>query len=564
MSLLNFSGDSRLSDYRRFKTPYFNIKIGPEGKELIELPLQIHRLVQKIEIAEFLNSCRFDVINITFIEGSREPFSKQKGTDTKDLFSLETSSGDNISNATGMLADLIFSDLGGGKIGISSIDALTGSAQSAISSVSLPLATVDPVKKIRYNEVALLGKVPEFVFSEKNVVEVIWGYVEDPISWRRVVGKIGIIKADFPENGHPTLTITTLPISAYCDQLTPIEAIDFKNELSFPSIPGLPFQISEAEDYSTKAIVEKIASITGSDLIISEKFKGDKLDGGYVRKITSGKSPHQFLIELAKRHHIHYKWILNPANRKPTIVFMKVEEWNRISRINPELLTYKGPNSILKSVSIKVDAGNIIESSLVGIDKKGNIVQVTSGEGKEKLALFAEEAVTPTKPIDENDSNATKQFHKYANSQTTGNSKYTPESDNLDNMEEIANSDAACKKLGTIAIEFSTIGFTKLHPGAIHLQGLGKRYNGHYQAQNISHIIDSNGYICRGVAICEGAGTGGTKPPEATKGDDSKEKPEKEGLFQPEAIIKEKISDAIGTQISTKAADEYAKMIGIA
>ncbi len=568
MSLLDFSGNSQSSDYRRFRTPYFRVKIGPEGKDPVELPIEIHKLIQKIEISEFFNRCRFDVVNITFIEGSREPFSKQEGTDTRSIFPIETNSGDNISNSTGMLADLIFSDLGDGKIGITSLNAgevLSGisSASASISQASSILATNDPEKEIRYEEVETLGKIPEFVFSEKNVLEVTWGYLEDPQNWRKAIGKIGIIKGSFPETGHPTLTVTTFPISAFCDQLTPVEAIDFKTELSFPSIPGIPFNISEAEDMSTADIVRKIGNITGSKVIISDSFDGDKLDADYIRKIPAGKSPHQFLIELARRHHVHYKWILSPADNKPLIVFIKVNEWNRISRLDPKLLTYKGPNSILKSVSIKADVSNITETTAVGIDDKGKLVQVTSQEGKEKAVLFEGETFVPSKPIGENDSEATKNFHKSAGNRTSGYVYYDSEANQVSNLEEKVNSSAACQKLGNVVLEFNTLGYTKLHPGPIHIQGIGKRYSGHYQIQNMSHIIDANGYNCRGIAICEGLGTGGPVPSAPTKGDSSKEKVD-EVLFGFEDASSTISTLAGGNITSTAAADEYAQEIGIA
>jgi len=562
---------SPLSDYRRFKTPYFRISVGYEGKTPVELPMQIQRLVKKIEIAEFFDGCHFDTVNITFVEGSREPYSKQEGGDLVSSYGTETGAGGALANHTGVLSDLVFKDLGGDTIGISSLGVMevTSEIGSLLPETSTGLDQVgnllDSNTEFDYKETSTLDKAPKFVFNEKNLIEIKWGYAENETDWRVVRAKIKVVRTDFPDNEHPTTTIIATQTGAFCDQLTPVNAINIKtdNSLSIPiPIPDFP-AINESEDFSTRDAVEYIAKQTGSKVIISEEFDGDKLDAGYFKTIAAGQSPNQFLQELARRHHAHYKWIINPLNGIDTIVFIKANEWEKASKIDPKLMTYKGPGSILKSVSIKVDASGIVEDTCVGINDEGKFVKVTSKQGNKNVVMFEGQELTSVKPIGKNDSAAARGFHKLAGQKTSGTVRYDPESNQISNFKTKTESRSACQNKRNVVLEFVTIGYTKLHPRSCSFLGLGTRYSGTYYIQSVSHIIDNNGYTCRGMAMGHGLSAGGVEPQDITKGENKTEEVDVQ-IFEQASSTLDSVSDLASTSISNKASAEYEKMIGIA
>ena len=63
-------------DYTKIKTPFYEISIGDSsGQRLVKLPHHILRLVNKVEITEFLEPDNYNTMVLTFQEGSREPAS---------------------------------------------------------------------------------------------------------------------------------------------------------------------------------------------------------------------------------------------------------------------------------------------------------------------------------------------------------------------------------------------------------------------------------------------------------------------------------------------------------
>lgn len=499
--------------YSKLRTPYVEISIGDAtGKNMTVLPPQLARLVEKVEIQETLCCNGFNQINITFNEGSREPFPVSVGSfASQELYPLGNSTSSALSNQSGLLVDLRMPKSGG----ITAIPAKATAAIKAIADIANVISGFlgkdNSVPSPEEKEILVTTPAEAnitYLFQPRNQVKVVWGYKEDPLSTRSVRGYILVVTSDFPEKGTPSTTVVAHESAAIADQIIPKKAKSF----SIPQPKGLSESLKpifEEKDLSISIILREMALKMGIDAVVSDKFDTTSHDAGVVTLWSTTESLHQFLSRLSTRYDAVYKMMINPITGKDTIVFLSEKDWSSIPIIStPELMTYRGANSILKSVNIKADYGFPVGALLESVQPSGK--KVTTNVNEVNSTLFEGEKPQNNFPKIGNTPGIASGAENLTPT-ATGTAIVTPESS--------PENQAAAAKVHTnksgdnlIALEFSTLGYTRLTPGTVKFSGIGHRYTGYYSIHTVTHTIDSSGYNCKGMATSFSTAQGGVNP----------------------------------------------------
>lgn len=529
------------SQYDKFRTPYFKIKIGDAaGKNLVEMPPSLLRLVEKIEVTETMAGCNItSQFSIVFKEGSREPFKKGLETSAKGLY-LDSDA----TNATGMLTDLRFADLGNGTVGFSSVVAsAVGAAQNLLATaqaVAGAAAQVTAVlggggdspaedKKVIADDTAKLTNVT-YVFQEKNIVEIKWGYLEDSQSERTLRGNIIVVQTDFPEAGHPQTTINCAGPGSWLDQLAPLNALYFKTD-SVSGFDPTSGPLYTFEDQGMEDTLKKL--FPGFKIIVSQNLLSEKVDKYHTKVLPAGKSPEQFLRQLKKQNNAMYISYYSPKDGKPVIAYISRNDFQQKEIIeNRSLFTYKAPGSILKSISVKADFNGLSGAGVVGTASDGTQVKAFTNNGNVAETMFEGKSILDTSPATGNKIPEAEQMNGslFGNGNlTVSKVELSPSADDPSTLTETAQATAACRNR-LIFLEFTSMGYTKLTTGVVYFGGIGNRYSGQYEVLTVTHVIDGNGYNIRGTAqsaMIDGAS--GVKPAQASQAQPSQTS---EQLFQ--------------------------------
>lgn len=499
------------ADYSKFRTPFYEIEIGNTlGKNMKPLPPQIARLIERVEITETLCCNSFNQITITFIEGSREPFKVTKGQYApQDIY---PSGGEGLlSNQSGMLVDLRMST-GGLTSTIPNLKALVpafvGKALDALGGSKNGKSNDIPAPVLEEEEIPVKKENIHFLFEQRNQVKVTWGYKEDPLSRRVVRGYIMMVSSEFPENGTPKVTIVCHDGKAIADQLVTKNAKSWGNKISSGASESNSTMF-EFEDLPIEELIPKIAGDIGIDYISSDSYIVDSPGEGYQVKWMPGESLHQFLSRMSRLFNAHYEIKTNPKTGEDILIFMSREDWEKYPVISDHsLMTYRGNGSILKSVNITADYGAPVESFMKSINEEGGIVSVENRTvGK---PLFDAENQQANNPLSSNTPPLASGIDKMAGG-TSGAVAVSPDGTPAVVKAKAANN--TMKQAGNIvALEFSTLGFTKLSPGNIKFSGIGDRYTGVYHVERVTHTLDSSGYNCKGYATSFKNAQGGVNP----------------------------------------------------
>ena len=509
-----------LGGYDNFKTPFYEIEIGDStGKRLVKLPHHIMRLVSKVEIFESFQSEEhqgFTTINIVFTEGSREPASPDASLGTKGLYQIPIS-GDKVdmdiagslTNRTGVLSDLRFS----GHHGITFLtesEKKNGVIDNTVQKNVVGKKTTRAYKKET--------KAPIFVFQERNQVKVTWGYLEDPTTVRSCRGYIIMVQSTFPDTSQPSLTITCQDTSAFLDQIAPTKGIPFGQRIT----TGAGNSLVIFKDLPTDTVIRNIADKAGMAVIISTNLPAPVIDKDKQKMWIAGESFNQFMVRLAEMHNCYYKVVPDPKTGKDTLVFIKKTDFEgRILFKDTNLLNYRAPGSILKSVDIKVDFGGIVGNSQKSVDQDGKPIEDSS---------MVVQQFSNHQGVDTN------KREELINANPTGNNpipaakglvdnildgEFTGTVDNSPRQDKSVNQDAADIKSGAstrlIQIDFTTIGYGKITPGVVEIRGVGVRYSGKYRLMTVTHTLDSGGYITKCTGTSQWLQSGGTKVTDVEK-----------------------------------------------
>lgn len=509
-------------DYRNFKTPFYEISIGDSsGNKLIPLPHHILRLINKVEIFEPLGGSgetkEFTTINFSIIEGSREPASPDSSLGTSGLYKISTDGKDidreisgSLTNRTGIITDMRFSGAGGLTF-ISKTEQTTGKVDNNIQKNVEGKYTSrkwkeDPVK-------------PRFLFNERNQVQVHWGYVEDPSSWRKIRAYIIAVKVEFPENGPVVTHITCQDVGAFADQIALKNGKPFGTRITTPKGNS----IVTYKDLPTDELLRKIGKDAGIPTIVSKNLPAEKHDFDKQKTWIAGESFKQFMDRLAELHNCYWKFIPNPESGKDTLVFIKKSSLEaRPLKIDKQLLTYRAPGSILKSINVNVDFGGLTGATVKGVDEKGDPigedqmvpVQQFAAKTSSKEGKKTETHLSAT-PVGDNPIFALKSLQDAIAPKEgfVGICENTPRTD-IGAIKDKAASEAD-RLHRLIQLDFSTIGYTKLTPGTVEISGIGIRYSGFYRILSVTHVIDSSGYTTKCSATSQFLPGGGAKPQDA-------------------------------------------------
>lgn len=513
------------SDYRKFKTPFYEITVGdPSWKRTVKLPHHILRLVQKVEVTENMmlnDSATPSSVTVVFSEGSREPASPDYKLGTSGLYQVPLE-GDKVdmdvagslTNRSGIITDLRFS----GAHGITFLTEKEKKTGKIDTSLQKNVENNDTTRSYKYE-----NKAPLFLFQERNRIKVTWGYLEDPSTVRSVMMSIQVITTEFPQEGMPTTTITGLSFSSIADQISTKKARVFGRRKPLTKSGD---SLIEFEDLKTDVVIRQIAKDAGMAAIISKNLPNETADKDKQKMWLAGESFHQFMKKMADLSGCYYEILADPSTGKETILFIKYVDFEKKVVISDkELLQWKGPGSILKSVNVNADFGGMLGSSHVGLNEKGEEGSVDDKVNRELLRQYnspdgKSEQAMATDPTGNNAHPAAKAISdNVANGGTTGVVDNSPNISEKNKQDKAAVT--AAKNAKMIAIDFNTIGYTKLIPGVMEITGIGVRYSGKYRIISVTHTIDSSGYACRCSGNSQMLAAGGVViPAGAPKGED--------------------------------------------
>jgi len=481
--------------YSKFKTPFFEITISdPTRKAKVKLPGHILKLVSKVEVQQSIERETFDIINITLVEGSREPASRDSSEGAGGVYHLDSDVGGSITNRTGVLTDLRFS-------GDSGVTWLTSKEKKDKKYETEP--------EDRYRDSDLAS--PRFLFEQRNFIKVKWGYLESPELTATVEAPIVIINSTFPETSQPTLNITCSTQALYGIK-SPKEANQYRKIHTINSEAG----IYDFDDVSTEEAVIDICKKAGISYIVGDKLSNDRYEEHRNKIHKAGQSLDQFLKELADASNAVVKIITHPTKEKDVLVFVSRKDWESQLRLrSTTLFNYRSPGSIIKRVSLKVDLSSIVEASNSGLDKDGNPLEGNS-DHMTNIKLNIGEGKIDTNPDDILE-HKNLQASNYKNKHT-GLLEVTPfEGGTLDEKAE----NIAEPVSRILALGMTTLGYPLLVPGPIIVGGLGVRYSGIYRIMTTKHTITMNGYVTEVMGVNFAASFGQLKPDGSDNSDSS-------------------------------------------
>lgn len=559
--------DKKDYQYDKFKTPFFQIRIGDAGgNDMVDLPPSLMGLVEKIEITESIAGCTVvQQFNIVMSEGSREPFNKDLTTDTTSLYSDA-----DITNANGMLTDLQFTTLKSGNLGFTSrIPSSIGQTIifSKGSSIALDLGLTGAAAENPENRIIVSDELPKvkkakYVFEQRNVVEVAWGYVEDINSVRHIRCAIANVQTDFPENGTPSTTITCLGPESFTAQLSPIKPMHFRTPIpaGVDTDSGIPII-----DYRELDVEQTINSLfVGFHVIVSDNLLNSGNESSHSRVLIPGKSPDQFLRELARSTNGVFINYYSTKKQKPVVVFLSRNDFlSREVIPNRRLMVYKGQDSILKSISIKTDYNGLTGAAASGIADDGTTVTATANNGGFAEVQLVDKSLLDSSPLG---GNAVPQAVAMNAAMGNGNNvsadvEISPEANTPETLRETSAAVAACRNR-LVYLEFTSLGFPKITPGLIYFGGIGNRYSGQYEVMTVTHTIDAGGYSCRGSAQATGlSDEAGVKPGDASKTQEPEDTTITVDMFDPKVSFNKISPDSIGKSLQSLTGgsklDEY-------
>lgn len=485
------------ANYSKFRTPFYEISIGDsQGKNMTQLPPQIARLVERVEINETLCCNSFNQITIVFNEGSREPYAIKHGSSaSSDIYPSEST--DPLTNQSGMLTDLKLPTGGftSGAIKFPTIVASPGAVIILDGLLGKANTPPDPITDTQAQPTAVDANV-HYLLQQRNQVKVRWGYKESPDTIRVAVAYVMMVTSEFPENGTPKTTVVCHDAASAADQVVTNKSRRF----SLPVPVGLSEDLKpmfDEQDMPLPLVLLEFCDVTAC--IISTEFRAPLFEESKSKQWYAGHSLHQFLSEMARRHNAVYKFMVDHNTGKDTLIFVSQEEWDKFPIIGDDaLFTYRGNGSLLKSVNIRADFGAPIGTFLKGITEEGGHIE-KNAETVTKT-LFGSENQQANAPFSTNPVKLVEKAAKAARGGISGAAQVSAETA-PGNLKDLARNNTNKQGSNLVSLDFNCLGFTLLSPGTLKFSGIGERYSGHYSVKTVTHTLDSNGYNCKGTAI---------------------------------------------------------------
>lgn len=481
------------TDYGRFRTPFRKIEVGDSsGNNMQELPPDLYKLVEKIEIIETLSSgtCLYNhQIAITFIEGSREPL--QTDSDNENAF-YKTSDTSSLNNRVGLIPDLIFQP--NGSIGflkeVGSLIAQQLPSINSLQSLSNFTPSLEDINIIS----GTANATTNFVFKEGNFIKVTFGYIEDPDNQRAIMSPIKLLETEFPDNDQPRTTITCIGLENSIDKIsTPIG-----KSFSIPIPTGISETGQPLFNYQDQSIGQIISSVLpGIKTIISNKFLAPLLDKHSIKVWAAGESFYQFMQKQASRMNAYTGVVIDAGTHEEVFFFISKEDYNNSLIItDPNFFNFKQPGSILKNVHIRADFGNMSGVMGGGVNDNGKPVY----QGYNKLVATPIAQGEAVMDLSENNKISQIVSSNTRGGQAVGKVFSSPEANTPGALSDRAASYNNCGYSKIIGLEFTCLGYPLLFPGPIKIGNIGTRYSGVYNVLSVTHTLDASGYVCKGSA----------------------------------------------------------------
>jgi hypothetical protein len=480
--------------YDKLRTPIYEVSVisSKDTSQRLTLPTQIARLISKVEIHEVYDVGCFHplTISITFAEGSREPFSLTgDNADVNSLYSLGDDGSGSLTNLIGMLTDLKFITDSSGLTSVTAVEKLKFDATATNS-------PKDP--QLTYVNNPTTASTGDYLFKQGNLIQVKWGYLESPDWYRTVAGVIISIQADYPDNDQPTLTITSQPLTTVFDQVTPIKGVPFSKASVLSGTTPTSF-----EDMTVQEVVQAVAKMGGFKTFISPDLLAKKFDKRHVKVWAGGVSLHEFLSELARKTLSVYEIELGEDG---TYLLKFISRRDRAKEVKlhlfaPNLFAYKQPGTLLKSISVKVSFDTITTAAFTGINNKGDTSYYKAYHGGiVGTTTYSNHLFAPTNSTD-SDSVAVQLADSLPSGDFSGLTSVKPWADDKTLMAESTAGHAGCMNKIT-SLEFTSLGFPYIKAGEpILVNNIGRRFSTVYYAQEVTHLLDAEGYVCRGTLL---------------------------------------------------------------
>jgi hypothetical protein len=261
--------------------------------------------------------------------------------------------------------------------------------------------------------------------------------------------------------------------------------------------------------------------------IISTNLLNGTVDKDKQKMLVAGETPHQFFLRMAQASGCYYEIIPDPKTGVETIYFISKKDMEIRNVVkDKELLNWKGPGSILKSVNVSADFSGLLGNAQKGVTKEGETQQQDTMVSEQLLVnnksseTNKKQEYIPADPVRTNANPAVKSFvDNLLEKQYTGTVNYCPaeSTQRLENTAQAVNDSHS----RLVYINFSTVGYTKLMPGVMEVTGIGVRYSGKYRIINVTHTIDNNGYSTSCHGMSSFLGSGGVKVPEIKQAQDN-------------------------------------------
>lgn len=507
--------------YGRFRTPVVEVYVGEsDGKNMQLLPAQVKKLLEKVELTftQVSSVCAIPQIVLTFIEGSREPYSKL--SKTSELYNIQGEKIQFLSNSTGFLTDLIFDGEGSisspiQNFNISVLNAIPNNiATFSTESISNPLDFIEGLadSTVSIEPIQIPGK-KKYLFKEGNLVKVTVYYAENPQLRMSTLGHIQVVQSEFPEEDHPRLTITCLGTASQFDKITPPKAITYKKVALPPLIsPANGKPVYTFQNKSVYEILKETCESKGIRLIVSGDLIGTLQDEDKHFVWTAGKSFLQFMNELAGRTNAYFGSLIDPETNDDVVYFVSKPLFNSYLTITDKnLFTYRANGSILKSVSVKADFASITGVHNAGYDDTGKLLGQGYQEPQEQMVLVQGAGATDTTPKGKAAEGVSSNIK---NKKFIGKSQAVPHN-NVQNVKDTAKTSTACTFNKTINLEFTSLGHPHLNTGKLYIGGIGDRYSNYYTVVSVTHTVDSGGYVCKATCLNDNLSQGGASAPSA-------------------------------------------------
>lgn len=467
------------------RTPVYDIFISDvQGKRVAILPDPIKRLIKDVVIFESVSGEDsdgeeyHDTITINILQGSMEPYSKIEAN-TSILYG-EFKGATPLTNKTGFITDLQFID--------------KSQKISAVEANTIPENKESKRLFILTKELST-----DYLFKYGNKIHVAWGYLENPNLRRVTTATIVNVETTFNDSGVSS-KITAAGPSLNLANMTPLTGLQFKKYAAGATkSQNQPF-VTEYEYEPPSIYLTKAFNPFGISVEYESKYSDEGEELGVNKVLPAGMSLHEFATKISKDHNAGFKVQYKKDGKPILFLFDRQKFYSDIRNSNfKHLFTFNGPDSILKSVSIKTDFSQNDTSlkAAVALSENGTEWKYVTNTAQDfNIAVFAntEESVVERKRLEELgiDIDNLKQI---SNAQKL---QYVPEKKSSASK-VISESNKSVSRQKIVAVQIQCLGFPILIPGLNKIWGIGDRYSnsnegGIYRFRTITHTINQNGY----------------------------------------------------------------------